>query len=112
MESNYSINVIYDAEAKVFVGTSTDIPGLTIEEDSVHQFLDSAMEIVPYLLEENLRISGTKHEAVSVNIQVEEPPKLKEQVKPIFHLRTYSDSVYRITPRKQIDNDATFRNKL
>ena len=96
MKSNFSIDVIYDSEAQVFVGTSNDIPGLTIEEESIHEFLQTAMEIVPYLLEENLHISESNYDVVNVDIRVEKPPKAKKQINPIFNLHTYPENAYAI----------------
>ena len=90
MELKFSIDVIFDEEVEVFVGTSEDIPGLTIEENSIHEFLETAMDIVPYLLAENLNITSDKDGAVNVDIFFKVPPRTKpklKQVNPIYSLR-------------------------
>ena len=56
-KNNFLIELIYDPECNVFVGISKDIPGLTLEADSIQQFVKEAVEVVPYLLEENLNIT-------------------------------------------------------
>lgn len=97
MELNFSIDVIFDEEVEVFVGTSEDIPGLTIEENSIHEFLETAMDIVPYLLAKNLNITDNKDGDVNVNIVLKElprtEPKLK-QVNPVYSLHEETDHVY------------------
>ena len=99
METNFSINVIFDAEADVFVGTSEDIPGLTIEESSIHEFIETAMEIVPYLLEQNLNITDNDGDVVNVHIVVQTIPKTKtksRQVNPVYSLHAEPDREYAI----------------
>ena len=89
MESNYSIDVIHDADAKIFIGTSEDIPGLTVEEDSIHEFLETVMDIVPYLLEKKiLKIKESENDAINVRILLEEPPETRRQINPIYSLNT------------------------
>ena len=51
-----SINVFFDEDSKVFVGTSEDIPGLTLETNTIGELIDTAMDIVPELLFYNLKI--------------------------------------------------------
>ena len=53
----FLIELIYDPECNVFVGISEDIPGLTLEADSIQKFVKEAVEVVPYLLEKNLNIT-------------------------------------------------------
>ena len=96
MESNFSIDVIHDADAGVFVGTSEDIPGLTIEEDSIHEFLETVMDIVPYLLEKNLKIKESENDAINVRILLKEPPETRRQINPIYSLHTEPDRAYAV----------------
>ena len=56
-QSNFSIELTYDPECNVFIGISKDIPGLTLEADSIQKFIKEAVEVVPYLLEKNLNIT-------------------------------------------------------
>ncbi len=97
MNLDFSIDVNFDEEVKVFVGTSEDIPGLTIEASSIHEFLETAMDIVPYLLAINLKITDRKDGDVNVYIGLKEPrrtePKLK-QVKPIYRIHEEPNPIY------------------
>lgn len=43
----------YDAEAKVWVATSTDVPGLVAEAESVEELWEVLTTLVPELLELN-----------------------------------------------------------
>ncbi len=56
VNATYSINVFFDEDSKVFVGTSENIPGLTIETNTFGELIDTAMDIVPELLFYNLKI--------------------------------------------------------
>ena len=53
---DFAIDVLWDEEAKVFVGTSKDIPGLTLEADRLGELLDAAFDTVPSLIEQNLSL--------------------------------------------------------
>ena len=44
-------------ESGVLVGTSPDIPGLTLEADSREQLLAAVSDVVPQLLKHNLELS-------------------------------------------------------
>ena len=95
MESNFSIDVIYDAEVGVFVGTSKDIPGLTVEVESIHEFFETVMDIVPYLLEKNLNVTDNENDVVNVHIVLKDLPETKpKQVNPIYSWHTESDYVH------------------
>ena len=50
----FSIDVNYYDDNGVFVGTSDDIPGLTLETGTIAELLEVAMDIVPELLASNL----------------------------------------------------------
>lgn len=52
----FSIAVNYYDDTGVFVGTSDDIPGLTLETGTIAKLLEVAMDIVPELLASNLDI--------------------------------------------------------
>ena len=95
MESNFSIDVIYDAEVGVFVGTSKDILGLTVEEESIHKFFETAMDIVPYLLEKNLNVIDNDNDVVNVHIVLKNLLETKlKQVNPIYSWHTEPDYVH------------------
>ena len=53
---SFTIDVIEDKDANVLVGTSDDIPGLTLEAESMGHLYDAIMEIVPHLVKSNLGI--------------------------------------------------------
>ncbi len=97
MKLNFSIDVIFDSDVKVFVGTSEDIPGLTIEENSIHEFLETAMDLVPYLLAKNLKITDNKDGDVSVSITLKELPRTEpkmNQVNPVYSLHEEAGQIY------------------
>ena len=54
MANSYSVDVFQCEEAGVFVGTSQDIPGLTLEAGTLGGLLDAVLEMVPQLIEQNL----------------------------------------------------------
>ena len=97
METNFSINVIFDSEADVFVGRSENIPGLIIEENSIPEFIETAMELVPYLLEKNLNITDNDGEVVNVHIDLQTTPETKtksRRVNPVYSLHAEPDRAY------------------
>ena len=56
MKEEYTISVVYDDEADVYIATSENIPGLVIEEDTMDKTLEKLEELVPYLLDKNLDV--------------------------------------------------------
>ncbi|MCY4476957.1 MAG: DUF1902 domain-containing protein [Gammaproteobacteria bacterium] len=52
----YQISVTTCAESGVLVGTSSDIPGLTLEANSHEQLLAAVSDVVPQLLTHNLKL--------------------------------------------------------
>lgn len=55
-KKRYQISVTTCAESGVLVGTSPDIPGLTLEADSRDQLLAAVSDVVPPLLTHNLKL--------------------------------------------------------
>ena len=96
MDSNFSIEVVYDTDADVFVGTSENIPGLTIEESSIHEFLETVMDVVPYLLERNLKINECEHDVVNVHIHLKELPNANRQVNPVYSWHTEAGCAFAV----------------
>ena len=43
----------FDDEAKVWIATSSDVPGLVAEDKDLEKLLDVVGELIPILLEEN-----------------------------------------------------------
>ena len=69
MANSYSVDVFRCPEAGVFVATSEDIPGLTLEADTVGGMLEAVMEMVPQLLERNLDVPRDADVQVTVRLQ-------------------------------------------
>jgi len=86
MAHEYTVEIFYDDSCDVFVGTSDAIPGLTIEEESREKLIETAIEIVPILLRENLNINVS---CESVNVSIIECDMNRLESKSIYGL-TYS----------------------
>jgi predicted RNase H-like HicB family nuclease len=56
MMKEFKINVacIWDAEAKVWVAHSDDLPGLVTEASNVPELIQRIMDVAPELIEDNL----------------------------------------------------------
>ncbi len=74
MDYKYSIDVIRCEESRVFVGTSDDIPGLTLEADTLGNLFDAAMEVAPQLIERNLGVPRDAVVSVTVRVHSLEKP--------------------------------------
>jgi hypothetical protein len=48
--SEYHVTALWDDEAKVWVGTSEDVPGLCVESSTLEELLQTAGELIPELL--------------------------------------------------------------
>lgn len=46
----YHVNAIWDDEAKVWIGTSDDVPGLCVEAGTLEELMNAAGEVIPDLL--------------------------------------------------------------
>ena len=69
MANSYSVDVFRCEEADVFVATSEDIPGLTLEADTIGGMLEAVMEMVPQLIERNLDLPRDADVQVTVRLQ-------------------------------------------
>ena len=78
MANSYSVDVFRCTEADVFVATSEDIPGLTLEADTLGGMLEAVMEMVPELLERNLNVSRDADVQVTVRLQQPEQPVVQQ----------------------------------
>ena len=74
MANSYSVDVLRCEESDVFVATSDDIPGLTLEADTLGGMLEAVMEMVPELLERNLDVPRDAEVQVTVRLQQPEQP--------------------------------------
>jgi hypothetical protein len=48
--SEYHVATLWDDKAKVWVGTSEDVPGLCVEAATIEELLQTAGELIPELL--------------------------------------------------------------
>lgn len=53
MENRLTVYVQWDKEAKVYVATSDDIPGLVTEAASLDRLMERVLEVAPELLHDN-----------------------------------------------------------
>ena len=54
MVRSYSVDVFRCEESGVLVGTSEDIPGLTLEAETLGALLEAIMEMAPQLIAHNI----------------------------------------------------------
>ena len=69
MANSYSVDVFRCMEADVLVATSEDIPGLTLEADTLVDMLEAVTEMAPQLLERNLDLRRVADVQVTVRLQ-------------------------------------------
>lgn len=69
MDNSFSVEVFRCEEANVYVGTSEDIPGLTLESDTLGGLLEAALEMVPQLIEQNLELPPNSDVQVTVRVR-------------------------------------------
>ncbi len=67
----YVVDVVWCPEGGVYVGTSEDIPGLTLEAATKGEFLDALMQEAPHLIDHNIGLP--EGEAALVKVQFPEP---------------------------------------
>ena len=79
MANSYSVDVFRCTEADVLVATSEDIPGLTLEADTVGEMLEAVMETVPQLLEHNLNVPRDAEVQVTVRLQQAEQAGVQQR---------------------------------
>ncbi|HEX9808015.1 MAG TPA: DUF1902 domain-containing protein [Alphaproteobacteria bacterium] len=53
MDDQLTVKVLWDKDAKVFVATSEDVPGLVAEAESLDALLADLKILIPEMLEEN-----------------------------------------------------------
>lgn len=80
MVESYTVDVFLDREAGVFVGTSPDIPGLTVEAETRGGLIEALFEIVPPLLEDNLGVPQDAEVEVKVRVAEAVPSSLQPAV--------------------------------
>ena len=70
----YTVNIIWDPEAEVWVATSGDIGGLVLESGSLDALIEKIKYAVPELLELNM---GDKVTALPLSIKTERTIDIK-----------------------------------
>lgn len=82
MAKEYKINVacIWDADAKVWVAQSDDLPGLVTEAPSIPELIQRIMDVAPELIEDNL-IGHKITEEYLINLV----PTYQQTVRPMAH---------------------------
>ena len=51
--TNYHVKAVWDGEAGVYY-SETNVPGLTVEAETLHEFIAIAEELAPQMLEANV----------------------------------------------------------
>ena len=81
-ENRYHISLLKCAETGVLVGTSEDIPGLTLEAETQEEMIGAIQEIVPELLVHNLRIPAEEIGDKWVEVAYREEPQSEAALTP------------------------------
>jgi len=63
-----TVNAEWDPEAKVWVATSDDVPGLITEADTVEALAEKLSVMIPELLEANGTLVGEAIREVPINL--------------------------------------------
>ena len=82
MANLYSVDVFRCTEAGVYVATSEDIPGLTLESDTLGGMLEAVMEMVPQLIEHNLDLPQDAEVQVTVRLPQATAPAVQGRRQP------------------------------
>jgi len=57
---DYTVNLMWDNEANVWIATSDDIPGLVLESGSIDALIEKVRFAIPELLELNHAAKATR----------------------------------------------------
>ena len=69
----YTVDVVWCLEGGVYVGTSEDIPGLTLEAATKGEFLDALMQEAPRLIDHNIGLPEGEAALVKVRFPESQP---------------------------------------
>ena len=75
----YEIRAIWDSEARVWVVTSDDVPGLVTEAETIDGVLKNLAELLPYLLEANGIIASGDLPDIPIHLMSERSELLSRQ---------------------------------
>ncbi len=68
MSRDIEIQARWDGEAKVWIATSRDVPGLVVEADTWSSMIEEVRLILPELLD----VRGERHDDLSLTFKAEE----------------------------------------
>jgi tRNA pseudouridine-54 N-methylase len=69
LPASVMVKAEFDDEAKVWIATSADVPGLVVEEESLEALLDTVGDLIPILLAEN-GFAAEDHEAFEMPVHI------------------------------------------
>jgi predicted RNase H-like HicB family nuclease len=71
MAKTYTVNAAWDDDAKVWVATSDDVPGLVTEARTLDVLVERVRAVAPELLDDNAHlINGGRDEVEEIDIHV------------------------------------------
>jgi predicted RNase H-like HicB family nuclease len=71
MAKTYTVNAAWDDEARVWVATSDDVPGLVTEARTLDVLVERVRAVAPELLDDNAHlINGGRDEVEEIDIHV------------------------------------------
>jgi predicted RNase H-like HicB family nuclease len=71
MAKKYIVSAFWDDEAKVWVATSDDIPGLTTEASTLDALVERVNAVAPELLEDNAQlVPGGRAADEQISVQI------------------------------------------
>ena len=89
----YLITVLRCEESGVFVGRSTDIPGLHIEASTPIGIVEAIAEVAPQLMKSNLKLSLKEIGECQINVQIQPTPTKKRRLSSRPHIFLDSELV-------------------
>ena len=67
----YLVKTIWDPEAKVWVATSDDIPGLVVEVETIERLFEELQVLVPELLKADEVLPGDNFPEIPIHLMAE-----------------------------------------
>ena len=77
--TSYLVNVLKCEESGMLVGSSSDIPGLTLEAKTPRGIVKAIMEVAPLLMMRNLNLSSEEVGECVINVQTQDTPTTEGQ---------------------------------
>jgi len=73
----YRVNADWDPQARVWVATSDDVPGLATEAPTVEVLAEKLRVMIPELLEANQLLSGGQPDAIAFELTSHRQEKIR-----------------------------------